>query len=235
MTDTLVATVTNDDAGRLSARREIRRQIAAKKVLKQKWDVFQQQIREFDDQADAAANVHQETTRPIQERLSVIEQQIESALADRLEVDSGLLAERAELLAAVKDANEKLSDATERVNRLKVPIQREAAAIGTEMPFQHLINKLAGIDIARDDLFDAHFSCREAVEWAGHRVAAAEKQVKTWREHIEFHEQGKRLLSDVAAYRRRIRRWEVELCAAQDALAEAKAKADKAYRTMIDE
>jgi hypothetical protein len=233
--DTVTAVATNDDPARLARRREVRAQIAACKVVGRKVANLRRQLADVDRQITEAKDECSRTCQPLQQRLAEVEAAISLALTDRAEVDPALLNEQTELMAAIAEANTQLSDAVDRLNRLRDPLLRELHKIEAESSYTHLTNKLSQLGIAREDLFNEHFSRREAVEWAGQRVAAAAKQVKTWREHIELHEQGKRLLADVAAYRRRLRRWGVELSAAQDALTEAKAKERAAHQAMIDE
>jgi hypothetical protein len=99
------------------------------------------------------------------------------------------------------------------------------------------------------DLLDVMESKKHAVEWANRRREAAAERVRANQDLLAAAEgrAGKRLntygnvvdvppdAGEIAVYSRRLRRWKIELAAADEALAVAKQESTRLYQQILDE
>lgn len=173
-TKTAVAAVTldSDEAARLAARADVRRQLAERRLAEHQVDVLARRIAELNGQADAAADSHAEACRPLQDRLSAVETEIKDAMTQRLPIPKSLEAERAELLEAIHRENETLSNAAERVKRLTAPLEREHRETRSKVAqLAALESKLTGV-YGNPALLAEKFS-------NGKRTAAAQQRAET--------------------------------------------------------
>jgi hypothetical protein len=232
--DTVTAAVTGDDSERLGKRREVRGAIAAAKLAGHRCDILRRQIADLDRKADDAAAVHSTTCTPLQTRLSEVEQQIAAALTDRIEVDESLLSERSELMAGVATANGQLSDAVDRINRLRDPVKRELSKTLGDSQTQHLYNRLTQKGYAHPDTFRSHEAAMNVSRHVSHMVAALNQDAAKWQRHADEAKKRKEAAS-VRTYEERVRRIREESNLLAPTMEMLQAKQAQLWQAMIDE
>lgn len=247
------ATADTRELQRLADRREVRDELGRRRLLEHQVDVLERRVAALHQEADRAADAHQATCRPIQDRLAVLEAEITGALSERREIPAGAEEERAELLEKVHVANETLSDASERVKRLVAPLEKERREIRQRIAHgAALEGKLTGPPLGNPDLLAEKFSATRRHEIAFARLEEAERNLREVQAALEIAEKTESvphtadgwIMPDRAPriderlvnhYARRVREWTCELKHAREELAAARAASEAIGQQLLDE
>lgn len=245
------ATVDTEELQRLANRREIRAELARRRLLEHQVDVLDRRIADLHQQADSAADKHAANCRPIQDRLTALETEIKTALANRLEIPAGLEEERAELLDKLHLENETLSDAAERTKRLAGPLEKERREVRSEVAqLAALESQLTG-KYGNPRLLCEKFSNGKRMAVAQARVEAAQRGLRDAEVSLEVAGSTKtarnasgwavataplRIDQDVVRHHTRRRdEWSCELRHAQAELVAANVASEEIRRQLLDE
>lgn len=219
---------------RLAARRDIKRKIAERDVLKKRLEAFNERMAELDREADAAADAHRDACGPLQDELKNLEEQIIALTVSREAIPDHAEARRRELLKAIDVENDTLSDATDRVKRLRQPLVKEAASLRLLIADgAALENQLTHPGVADPELLAQSFVAQEAYRWATARVEAAQAKISTnvgWARDAE--NRGDK--TGAAAYLARNEKWQAELTAAREVERAARLHSERARQAILD-
>jgi hypothetical protein len=166
---------------RLQARESIKRKIKAIELLKLERVQYEKQIADYDQQKDAAADEHTATAEPLQDQLKADEQLVLGMLVKGELVPEEIEQRRAETMSAIAAANEKLSDATTRLERLKeLPRKKIKELVDQIVDATTLPNKLITRPLANDVWFLEHFGTRTAMELISNCSVDVRRDVEKW-------------------------------------------------------
>lgn len=236
---------------RLAHRRSIRERMAERDVLRSRRGELENVVRTLDSDLDNATSRHQATTGPIQAEITTIERQRINLMADRKPVPASIDLRRRELLNSLNAANVELEAAAADHKTRVAVLKREIKAIAeSEKRYADLTPfSLQHPSVANPALLDRHWVAQRAIEFAQHRVRAAAEKIKTYESEIAKEKTPRSVplstvnLSGVSSidhgtigiYSDRLRRWRLELTAAEKWMADALAESEKIRQAILDE
>lgn len=236
---------------RLAIRRSIRARLAARDLLRADRREIENAIRSLDQELDGATNRHQATCEPIQDEIRELERKRAGLIADRQSVPESIDARRRELLHSLYDANAKLEAVAEDHKTRVAVLNREIKTIAeNEKRYSDLTeHSLAHPSVANPHLSDLHWAAQRGIEFANARVRAAKENIEMYESQIASENTSRAVpmttsnpsgvsrinQAAITEYERRLRRWKMELSAAEKQLGEARAESESIRRQIIDE
>jgi hypothetical protein len=224
-----------EDPDRMRRRADVRLRIAKRQLLERRAEELERRVAELDAEAEAAAEAHRLACEPLQAELERVEGQIAAKMAARQPVPAALEERRRELITAVDDANTTLSDAVERVKRLKVAPADEAEALRFKAAAQSTLEQdLATAPLVNPALELEAFTAQQTMDWLAARVAAARKMIA---KNVSAAREAdlRRDSREATRCRARNTKWIAEAAAASAALEAAKQAAEAAHQALVDE
>jgi hypothetical protein len=234
-TDVVRAAIAGDDASRLAGRREVRRQLAQCESTKRKLRILEERARAFDAEADQAANNHREVCEPAQRELAELDEELVNLSADRQPIPERIELRRRELLEVIETANEQLTEAIARINRLRAPLNKQLREVGVEAAQgAHLENKLCQPPLVNEQLWNQRFAAGEISKAAQGVIRACDAHAReaTGRAELADKAQDK---AQAALYRARIGKWQATREAAAKVVAEFEAKSKQLSQQILSE
>lgn len=240
---------------RLARRRMIRLRMAEKDLIVQRRREIENAIRNLDAELDHATNAHQSTCEPIQIEISELERKRSSLVADRQSVPESIDIRRRELLDSLREANNELEKAATDHRERTAVLQKEIKTIAeSEKRYSDLTPfALQHPSVANPHLADLHWCAMRSIEFANHRVRAAQEKISTYQAEIARLQSPRALVAGVGTigrngesvlvidsgqiqiYQDRLRRWKLELDAAGKSLADANAESERIRQLILDE
>jgi hypothetical protein len=236
---------------RLAIRRSIRERLAARDLLRADRREIENAIRNLDQELDGSTNRHQATCEPIQREISELERRRSSLIADRKDVPTSIDVRRRELLDLLRDANGELEIAANDHKERTAVLQKEIKAIlESEKRYSDLNeHSLAHPSVANPHLLDLHWAAKRGCEFGLARVEAAREKVAQYASQIAAEKTPRAAplttsnpsgiarvnQSAIGEYERRLRRWRLELRAAEKMLGDARAESETIRQAILDE
>jgi len=232
--DNVKAAAAGEDAERLAKRREIKREIAERRVLYRKIKILEQQHTDLDRRASQAEEALQDVCRPIRARLKEIEAQQIVAEEEHQAPDAALATEQLELMQKIADQTDILNDAIARIDKLRVPLEKEIRDLRLQTQTEHLTNQLCQKKCARPDWFRSFEAAKNVLEHIGNLVRALEKAGHRW-ELAADEAAEKREFQYAATYRERIVRLREEASLLAPVMQTLQKRVDQLREQIIDE
>lgn len=231
------ALVTGDDADRLAARREIKKEIARLETLAQRRTAIAQQLKSLDAREEKTISHHEKTCQPIQKALAEIEGEVTRLILADKPVDDVLAKNRADTLGKLSIANSALEVEVEVLKKLRKSIQEELRKLSATDQISQLKGQLRGGQLANPSMLKEMFVATQARSWADNRKRDAERELKSREEELLSRQRQRaeqrivnshgQLIEDPEpdelelANEREVQQWHAELAAAKEAWQES--------------
>jgi hypothetical protein len=223
------------DDDRMRRRVDLRLEIARMELLRQKAGLLQQEVDAINARCDAAADLHQQTCEPLQQRLEELEQRAIGRIASRSPADETEDAERRELIGSITSANRELETVLQRERALRKPLEQKIVGLTDQFcTVEAIRGRLAQPPFASPTLqIESHVS-QQKQKFAAARAAAARQAMKIVEANIDGIQ--RRIMSgDLSVWLHKRDCWLAEIEAAEADKQAALAEGNSIHQAMIDE
>ena len=226
----------SNEADRQARREDIKFKIARFEILKQRADLLAEEIARLDQEAERAADDHQQACTPLQGELEALEQKAIERIARREPADAAEDGRRAAIISEITEHNKTLESVTERCKKLKQPLERERQKLAHEAaPLEAEKGKLTRIGVASPALLVQAHVARRRIDIAAARLQAAKKAMAIIRSNLAGIRDGLISSSERAIQEHKADCWAAEIEAAQQEQADALAASREVHAAMIAE
>jgi hypothetical protein len=217
---TAAATGDSENSNRLAARDAAKAEIRQRQSILAEAAILQSRADDLDREADAAADRHSEATQPLQSKLRQL------PLEDE--------AKRRELMLAVEDENEKLSDTVERIRRLKGPLTKRIRELQNEAAEFATAEIKLSRDLADPELWNQRFAAGEISKVVQGLIRACDAHIREAEGRAELSDKAQDKVQ-AALYRARVGKWQETRRLAVEVVAEFEAKAKQLNQQILSE